>query len=47
MQRSKYCRKLLQAIRIAWRDSSREAKVPAFLNHPIIAAIYGVEDGRW
>lgn len=47
MQRSKYCRKLLQAIRIAWRDSSREAKVLAFLNHPIMAAIYGVEDGRW
>jgi len=37
----------LRSYEIAWRDSSREAKVLAFLNHPIIAAIYGVEDGRW
>ena len=46
-EKSKYCRKLLQAIRVAWRDSSREAKVLALLNHPIMAATYGVEDGRW
>jgi serine/threonine protein kinase len=25
----------------------REAKVLASLNHPMIAAIYGVEDGCW
>jgi hypothetical protein len=37
---------IVQAIRIAWRDSSREAKVLAFLNRPIMAAIYGVQDGR-
>ena len=32
--------------RMATDSRSREAKVLAFLNRPIMAAIYGVQDGR-
>jgi serine/threonine protein kinase len=42
--RSRFCPKLSRKTRIVWRGSSARRRLLAALNHPNIAAIYGVEE---